>query len=130
MAAAPSPLSQTATESESVSILDDSQTLSPSILTASNKSTSSSTLDDLNVAAEEEDEQLFGDSKSHLEFIKMLRATKKMADHTNSKVPLQWRGYKSSVFPSLPPFTVKDLKDRLKLALKGVFNMSGEERKV
>lgn len=79
---------------------------------------------------EEEDIKNFGKFPVHIEFIKMLRSSQKMADHINKKVPLQWRGYKSSVFPNLPPFSVEDMRNRLLNALKGVSNITVPERQV
>lgn len=76
------------------------------------------------------DEDEFGAFPTHLEFIQMLRQAQEQADESNKKVQYTWRGYKSSVFPRLPPFTTKVLWDRLKMALKGVFNITVEERKV
>ena len=51
-----------------------------------------------------------------------------MADESGTKVPIGWRGYKSSVFPNLPKFSTKDLKDRLRNALRSVRNITLEER--
>lgn len=79
---------------------------------------------------EEQDKKDFGAYPSHVDFIKMLRSAKKMADRSQTKVPVVWRGYKTSVLPFLPPFSTADLKERLKRALKGQFNLPSPERKV
>ena len=76
------------------------------------------------------DEEIFGKFPEHLEFIAMVRQSKKMADHIKTKVPICWRGYESSIFPGLKPLSTKDLKGRLKMALQGVFNLSNEEKMV
>lgn len=76
------------------------------------------------------DEKEFGEFPSHVEFVRMIRDAQKKADDTNTKVPFSWRGYKSSVFPDLPPFSKKDLWNRLKMALKGVHHIDPRERKV
>lgn len=79
---------------------------------------------------QDEDAEHFGGFPSHVEFVRMLREAQKLADETNDKVPINWRGYKSSVFPHLPRFTVKCLKERLKFALKGILDISAAETKV
>lgn len=113
-----------------------STSLAPSSSQASSATSgaSSTSMDPSAVAPSDEssddDEKEFGKFKSHLEFVKMIRDAQTMANETKSKVPFTWRGYKSSVFPDLPPFTKKVLWDRLKNALKGVFDITVHERQL
>lgn len=60
----------------------------------------------------------------------MVQDAQCMANDKQEKFPFEWRGYKSSVFPNLPTFQVDQLRERLLMALKGVFNISSDERKV
>lgn len=76
------------------------------------------------------DSSRFGVVPEHIEFIKMLRDAKKEADETQTKVNIIWRGYKTSVLPDLPPFTVKALRDRLIWALRGIYSLKNSEREV
>ena len=79
---------------------------------------------------EEEIKVFFGEFPEHLEFIELIRKKQEEADEKKEKIPFQWRGYKSSIFPNLPKFGMKELKQRLRLALQGAFNLSGREKKV
>lgn len=72
----------------------------------------------------------FGTCPDHVDFIQMVRAAKEQADHSQTKVPVVWRGYRTSVLPNLPPLTVKALKDRLIWALRGIYNLRSDEREV
>lgn len=85
---------------------------------------------DSTIADENCDEDNFGRFENHVEFIKLIRDAKETADRTNSKVIVNWRGYKTSVLPGLPPLTVKALKDRLIWALRGVSDLKDCEREV
>ena len=60
----------------------------------------------------------------------MLRDAKKKADESKNKASVTWRGYKTSVLPNLPPFTVKTLRDRLIWALHGIYNLRTSEREL
>lgn len=82
------------------------------------------------LADEESDFHNFGAVPEHVEFIKLIRAAKEKADETKNKVPVVWRGYKTSVLPELPPLTVKALRDRLIWALRGIYNIKTAEREV
>lgn len=82
------------------------------------------------IADEDLDSQRFGTVSDHVNFIKMLREAKEKADETKNKVNINWRGYKTSVLPGLPPFTVKALRDRLIWALRGIYNLRSAEREV
>lgn len=79
---------------------------------------------------EVDDEEAFGAFPEHLEFVKMMRSSQKMANHIKKKVPISWRGYSSSVFPNLPTFTTEELKDRLKKALTHVMDITSKEKQV
>ena len=74
--------------------------------------------------------EVFGGFDSHLDFIRILKETQKVAREKKTKATFQWRGYSSSVFPNIPEFTIPNLKDRLKMALRGVLNISNQETKV
>lgn len=60
----------------------------------------------------------------------MIRDAKKKADESKNKVNVNWRGYKTSVLPDLPPLTEKALRDRLIWALRGIFNLGTAEREL
>ena len=79
------------------------------------------------VADEKLDSQRFPE---HVDFINLLRAAKAKADETKEKANVTWRGYRTSVLPNLPPFTVKALRDRLIWALRGIYNIRASEREV
>lgn len=72
----------------------------------------------------------FGEFPQHVEFVYKIKEAQEKANQSKEKVPFSWRGYNSCVFPGLPKFQVKDLKERLRLALKGVFNITRMEREV
>lgn len=84
---------------------------------------------EIEVDDETSDMENFGKFPEHLQFVKMIRAAKKVADQSQSKVPVLWRGYKTSVLPQLPPLTSQALKNRLIWALRGI-NIQGLEREV
>lgn len=79
---------------------------------------------------EDDIQEKFGDFPQHVEFVRMLQEKQCLADKKQEKVPYEWRGYKSSVFPNLPTFQLDQLNNRLIMALRGVFNISPNERKV
>lgn len=79
---------------------------------------------------EDDDDKLFGTCPDHVVFIKMIRTAKEEADACQTKVPVTWRGYKTSVLPNMPPLTEKALRDRLIWALRGIFNLRTEEKEV
>lgn len=72
----------------------------------------------------------FGQFPTHIDFISIIKDAQDLADERQERVPYAWRGYKSCVFPGLPKFQIKDYKERLRLALKGVLNITLKERKV
>ena len=82
------------------------------------------------IALEEDDKINFGTIPLHVDFIKAIRACKELADHTQGKVPLMWRGYNTAILPNLPEFTVGALRERLKLALTGILHITDAEKKV
>ena len=79
---------------------------------------------------EDDNDEMLSKIPEHLEFFKMLRNGQKMADHIKSKIPIVWRGYKTSVFPNMLTFTPADLNERLITALKNILDTSPDERKV
>lgn len=79
---------------------------------------------------EEEILEAFGKFPQHIEFIRMIKDAQEMADEKQERVPYSWRGYKSCVFPNLGKFQLKDLRERIRLALKGIFNITLKERQV
>lgn len=84
------------------------------------------------VSDEEEDDDAttFGHFPLHLEFIKMIKEAQEKAEKTQERAYYEWRGYKSSVFPSVPKFKKKQLKERLAQALRGISNITEEEKRV
>ena len=78
----------------------------------------------------EQIQETFGEFAQHVEFVNMVQDAQDRAIKTQERVPYSWKGYKSSVFPNLPKFQLKDLQERLRLALKGVFNITLKERQV
>ena len=84
-------------------------------------------------SSEEDDDEeaaAFREFPMHLEFVKMIKDAQGKAEETQERAYYEWRGYKSSVFPTVPKFTLKDLKERLFQALKGVMNITEEEKRV
>ena len=79
---------------------------------------------------EENDVKEFGLFPEHLDFVKMLRSSQRMADHVKTRVPVIWRGYKSCVLPNIPNFTTEDLRERLRDALKHVTDITTKEKEV
>ena len=54
------------------------------------------------------------------EFIQLLINAKTVADMNETEVPVEWRGYGTSVMPNLPPFTKTTLRERLNSALQNI----------
>lgn len=78
----------------------------------------------------EDEEAAFGQFPRHLEFVKIIKDAQEKAQRTQERAYYEWRGYKSSVFATVPKFKITDLKDRLIQALKGVVNITEEEKLV
>lgn len=121
--------SSTVTSGTSDSSVAGSSSMPPPKKSDSTSSNDNSPIDD-NEFDVVEIVDTFGTFPEHVDFIKMICAAKKVADSTKDKVPLNWRGYKTSILPNLPPLTISDLKERLMFALRGVFNASGPEKEV
>ena len=106
--------------------------------TAGYKATSGSASKSSPVLAPEEDGEItsqeimdmFGEFPDHVDFVRMVQDAQVMAMETKKRVPYSWKGYKSCVFPNLSKFKLKDLEERLCLALKGVFSITAKEKQV
>lgn len=90
----------------------------------------STTSTPLEMSGEEKIKEMFGEIPEHAEFVSMVLDAQIMANERQERVPYSWRGYKSCVFPNLPKFQPSDLKERLRVALKGIVNITPKERQV